>query len=254
VKITLLIVTSLLLLQGCATTIQLAPVAREDQKTVYRQGLQTLLSSQESIVAVRPESGTYESSSRITFLVSVFNGTDEPLVFSIENIEAYVGDSGHRVFTYEELAAEVRRRQAWAAVGAALSGLGDSMSASSAGHTYHYGTTSSYAYGSQGTSAFGHGTYSGYSYNSAAAQQAQAAADARTQENMRRIADQTERSLEQLGSTVLMKETVMPGYWHGGRVTIEKVPDSAVPSQVKLVVWVGREQHEFVFKYSELDS
>lgn len=236
------------LLQGCASTMQLAPEALNGQRHIYQQGIETIISQKSTVVEIRPASNSYRSNVRPQFVVAVFNGTNQPFDFSTENIQVYSDEKPIRVFTYDELVQEARRKMAWAAVAAALGGYARTMQAANSGYTYHYGTTNAYAYGSNGQSAYGYGSYSGYSYNAAAAQQAEYAANAETAQEMQAINNAGAQTLSSLASTILKKTTVMPGAWYGGAVTMAPFPDPSQPHEIKVLVTTGNDRHEFMFK------
>ena len=239
------------LLQGCATTLKLAPVASGEQKEIYQGGTETLISAKKSLVAIRPSANSYQSVQRPSLIVSVTNGTDESYNFGPENISASVNGQSVKVFTYDELVAEVKRQQAWAAVAAALNGVAQSMNAANAGYTYNSGTYNSSYYGS-GYSGYGYGSYSGYTYNAAAVQQAQSAANAQTQANMAAIKTQTDEALNQLASTMLRKETVFPQKTFGGYITLDKLPVPDSPNEVIIDISVGGEVHQFKFMLTKV--
>ena len=242
------------LIVGCASTFKIDPQALEGQQEIYQDGVEAVLSPKISVVAIRPSTSTYTSDGRPKIIVSVLNGTDKPFNFSTENIRVNLDGEPHKVFTYDELVEEVKREQVWAAVAAALGGIADSMNAANAGHTYNSGTTNVYAYDNYGNSAYGSGTYSGYTYNAAAAQQAQAAANARTQANMEAINSRSEQSLNELSSTILKKSTVIPQTWHGGYVAIAKIPNSEQPHDIQVIVTIAGESHEFFLRHFKIQQ
>lgn len=246
------IIIALLALQGCTSTLAIKPIPQEGQYQVYKEGVEAVLSDKNALVAIRPSSSTYNSSERPTIVISVLNKTNEPFNFSTDNVHAYLDGEPLRVFTYEELAAEVKKAQAWAAVAAALNGMAQSMNAANAGYTYQSGSFNASAYGNNGYSAHGYGSYSGYSYNAAAAQQAQAAANAQTQAKMDAIRNQTEQSLAQLSSTILRKSTVMPQSWHGGYIALDNIADVNQPHEIKLLVDLAGEVHEFTLDHLKI--
>lgn len=243
-----------ILLQGCASTLKMEPQALDGQQEIFQEGIESVISAKESLVAVRSSSKTYSSEHRPTFVISVLNGTDTPFNFSTEDVKVYVDEIPHKVFTYDELVAEVKRKQAWAAVAAALNGVSRSMNAANAGYTYQSGTANAYAYNNYGGSAYGTSTYSGYSYNAAAAQQAQASANAQNQAEFKAVQTQTEDSLNALSATILKKTTVMPQARHGGYITIEKLDDINVNHELKVIVTVSGEEHEFLFNHYKLQK
>ena len=197
---------------------------------------------------------TYTSEERPTIVVSVLNGTEEPFNFSTEDIQVFVDGFEHKVFTYDELVEEVKRKEAWATVAAALSGAAESINAANAGYSYNSGTTNTYAYDNFGNSTYSYGSYSGYTYDATAAQKARDAANAKTQANLQAIQNQADSSLNALSSTMLKKTTVFPQSWHGGYVTIAKISNSEQPHEIKVVVTAAGEEHEFILQQHKVQQ
>jgi len=235
-------------LQGCATTLRLNPVAIDGQQEIFQEGTKTLISAKKSLVAIRPSTNTYQSVERPTLVVSVLNGTEKPFNFSTEDMEVYVDSKPVKVFTYDELVAEVKRQQSYAALAVALGGLAQSINAASAGHTYHSGTYNSSYYSNYGYSGYGSGSFSGYSYNPAAALQAQTAANTQMLTNMAAIKSQTNQALNELASTILKKSTVFPQKIHGGYIKLEQIPVTKGASDVSVKINAGGEIHDFNFQ------
>lgn len=241
-----------LALSGCASTIRVQPIAGPDQQTMYKDGTEAIISKKRSVVAVRPSTNTYTSEQRPTFVVSVLNGTDKPIVFSTENITASASGSALKVFSYDELVAEVENQRKWAAVAAALSGVAQSMSAAQAGNQYTYGSYNTNYYGNRGYSGYGYGTYSAYTYNPAAAAQAQAAANAQMNQNFENINSSANAALADLSRTILKKETVLPNEWHGGFVKLQQAPPPEISNSILLKVLFGDEEHSFEFTQTKV--
>jgi hypothetical protein len=159
-----------------------------------------------------------------------------------------------KVFSYDELVAEEKKRQTWAAVAAALQGVSDSMNAANAGYSHTYGTYSGSAYSNTGKSAYGYGSYSSTTYNYAAAQAARNAAEAKSEARFARLDAEGRENLRNLSSTILKKETIFPSAWHGGivKVTLPKVAEQ--PQEIDLVVDVAGEKHKFRFMEEKVVS
>lgn len=238
-------------LQGCATTLKLDAVASSEQEEIFQGGMGTLISAKSSLVVIRPSTSPYQSVQRPSFVVSVTNGTNEPYNFGPENISVMVNGQAVKVFTYNELVAEVKKQQVWADVAAALNGAARSMNASNAGSTYNYGTYNSSYYDGD-YSGYGYGSYSGYTYNAAVAQQAQSAANAQTQADMAAIKAQTDEALNKLSSTMLRKETVFPHKTIGGYITLDKLPVPDSTSDVIINIAVDGEVYQFKFILSKV--
>ena len=248
-------------LHGCVSFIGVTSEPSEDQVTVFESGTEAIVSSRTSIVTVRPESQVFQSTVKPTFVVTVLNRSEGPVVFSTENITAEFNESAVQVFSYDELVAEVKKEEAIQAFAAALAGVGRAMNAANAGHQYHYGSvnTSSYGnsyspYGSSTYSGTGYGTYSGYSYDPAAAQQAQALAQAQTNQDFERISNASESALAQLQNTILRKQTVFPSAWYGGFVKLEPVALAEGENTLRLLVEFGGEMHPFVFTLTKIQQ
>ncbi len=242
-----------LVLTGCASTLRVQPVAGQDQHTIYKDGTEAIVSKKRSVVAVRPSNNTHTSEQRPTFVVSVINGTDKPIVFSTENITASASGSPLKVFSYDELVAEVENQRMWAAVGAALSGAAQSFSAAQAGNQYTYGSYNTGYYGNRGYSGFGYGTYPAYTYNPGAAAQAQATANAQMNQNLENINSSANAALSNLRQNILKKETVFPDESHGGYVKLQEAPVPETSNSILLKVLLGDEEHSFEFIQTKVE-
>jgi hypothetical protein len=131
---------SFLLLCGCASNDRISLVADQSQQALTRDGVPALVSSKRQVVMLRPASSLVQSRGRPAFVVAVYNPTKKPIEFRAAGISAQLnhttkGPVGLRVYSYEELVAEVERKQRWAQFGAALQGVGAAMSAANAGYT-----------------------------------------------------------------------------------------------------------------------
>lgn len=251
-SLTLFTIVACLLLSGCASTLRVQPVAGPDQTTMYKDGTEAIISKKRSVVVLRPSANTYTSEQRPTFVVSVLNGTDKPVVFSTEDITASVAGTPLKVFSYDELVAEVENKRKWAAVAAALAGAAQSMSAAQAGNQYTYGSYNTSYYGNRGYYGSGYGTYSGYTYNPAAAAQAQAAANAQMNQNFENINSSANAALSDLGRTILKKETVLPNEWYGGYLKLQQTPIPDSSNTISLKVLFGEEEHLFEFTQTKI--
>ncbi|MBI4799771.1 MAG: hypothetical protein HY794_13795 [Desulfarculus sp.] len=220
---------------------------------MFKDGTEAIISGKRSIVAVRPSANTYTSRQRPTFIVSVFNRADKPIVFSTEDISASVAGSPLKVFTYDELVAEIEKQRKMAAIAAALAGASQAMNAAQAGTQYHYGSYNTSYYGGSGNYVSGYGTYSGYTYNPAAAAQAQAAANAQMTENLSNINASANVALSDLGRTILKKESVLPHAWYGGLVEVQQTPVPDSSNIIYLKVIFDDEEHNFEFTQTKVN-
>jgi len=240
-------------LQGCATTSQLKldPVASGEQKEIFQGGIKTLVSPKRSLVIIRASANSYQSVQRPSLGVQVTNGTEESYDFGPENIRVSVNGQSVKVFTYDELIAEVERKQESDATWAAINGIAKAMNAENAGYTDHSGTYDSSYYGS-GYSGYGHGSYSGQTYDAAAVQQARSAGDAETRAKMAAIRTQTDETLNQVASAMLRKETIFPQQTFSGYILLGKLPVPDTANEVTINVSVGGESHQFHFMLTKV--
>src|SRR5262249_13071865 len=131
----------------------------------------------------------------------------------------------------------MRRKQASAAVGVALSAAGGSINAPNAGYSHTYGTYSSGAYS---------GSYSATTYDAGRAYAAQSINNAQTAANIAAIQAQGQQRLSDLQNTILKDNTVMPGEWVGGLVVLNRADKGADGvARYQVDVRFGDELHTF---------
>lgn len=242
---------------GCASSDQLTLIADESQTALTRDGVPALLSNKKHVVMLRPVSRAIDSGSRPSFVIAVNNRSKKPTDLRINRITASLISSEGKtadlhVYGYDELVAEEKRRQRWAAVGVALQGVASSMSAASAGYSRTHGTYSGNTYGTysgglNGTySGSTYGTYSSTTYDAGRAHAAQQTANAQTAASIANLRATGQRNLAALQNTVLKDNTVMPGEWIGGRVILDSPKQSRNGrANYKIDVEFGGEVHSF---------
>lgn len=217
------------LLQGCASvppSVRLTPAS--GQELVYYKGdpcieAEALTSKGPVWVSV---CAAALSAKRATLTLRFASNAQESITLDEDIITAELAGQPVDVLAYTELAAEERKRQMWAAVGAGLAAASNNMAAQQAGYSNHSGTaqTNAYAYGSGGyATAKATTNYSGTTYNGGAAYAAQANANA---ENARLIGNMHAQNAlrnQQIGEA-LQAHTLAPGGSHGTYVDIEYRP------------------------------
>jgi hypothetical protein len=62
----------------------------------------------------------------------------------------------------------------------------------------------------------------------------------------------TAQELAVADSVMLRKTTVLPNTWHRGYVAIKEIPNPAQPHEMKIIVSVAGEEHEFLFNHSKV--
>lgn len=250
---------TLFVLAGCATRISTEPFVLDGQEKIFRDGVPALVSKKKAIVMVSPLAVVRNGSEQPKFVVSVANTTDRSFDLDTTNVEASVDGKNIKVFTFEEVAEQIKSRQAWAAFAVALGGAMQAASAQrQASYSSNYGTYNSYGNGTVNTygsrsNQYGsytsntYGTYSGWSYNPAAGQAAAAQVNARTDAQLESLAQQGNAALSEAARNILKRTTVMPSTSYGGQVVLAVVDVPKSGNTLDLAISVAGEVHIFKF-------
>ncbi len=249
----------LVLLVGCATPIRTDPIVSDGQERIYRDGLPALVSRKQFVVLISPATVVREGKDRLSLIVSVANTSNASFDLDTSNFTAVVDGRPLTVFTHEQIAQEIKTKQAWAAFAVALGGAMQAASAqqqasyASTSGTYNANTTGNFnAYGAR-SSAYGNysaataGTYSGWTYNPAAGQAAAAAVNAKTDKDMAILQAQGRNALNEAARTMLKQTTVFPSTSHGGQIVLGEFEVPETGSNLQLTANVMGEKHVFQF-------
>jgi hypothetical protein len=144
---------------GCATRGFINATLSDNQREIYKTGKKSVVSMKENVVIVTPLEEKFKSNQKGAFLITVKNGSNNEFEFSTDNVFAKYNDRIWnedivlKVYSYEDLVKEEKKRQTWAAVAAAIQGVSDSMQAHNTGYTNNYGnlTNGSSVYGNYST-------------------------------------------------------------------------------------------------------
>lgn len=267
-KLLFIALSGAIVLSGCTTTYGfLEPcVNTSTQEMMYSNGQRAIVSKlNNTAIVVTPTS--FESGGRMRVYVQTANRTEKKFDFDSENLTVRTESLAERkylhVYTYDDLVAEERSRQAWAAFAIALSGVSNSIAASNAGYSYTTGTYSgSYGgniYSPYGPSSYGYdgtysGTYSGTTYNPYISQLAQQQATNQMTSQLTSIEAKSSSVIESLGNSILRYNTVYPNSICGGQVEIDApTVDENKETFLLLRLRTGNEIHRFKFKVHKLD-
>ena len=261
-------------LSGCTTYGYLQPLPSENQDSGYADGNPSITSKMTNLVQVVVPS-TFESGERMRIFVQTGNAGKETYGFDTYYISAENTDnldvwSTLHVYSYDELVAEEKSRQMWAAIAVALSGVSRSLAATNAGYSYNNGTYSGAyngnyngnIYSGYGSANYG-GTYGGtyggswssVTYNPYIAQMAQENAQAQTNAEMQSLMESGNRAMAALGRSILKYNTVSPGSFCGGQVEIDapKVYSDKL-TNFRIVAGAGGEYHSFLFRVGKVQN
>lgn len=214
------------LVAGCATT---PPTARlipsSGQELIYYRGDPCI--ETEAVTSKGPVwvsiCAVAKAANRASLELRFVSNAAASIHIDESTVAAEVSGAQVEVLAFTALAAEERRRQAWAAVAAGLAAAGNSMAASQAGYSSYSGTayTNASAYGSGGfASANATTQFSGTTYNAGAAYAAQARANAENARLLSAVEAQNALRSQQIGEA-LRPHTLAPGESHGTYVEIE---------------------------------
>jgi hypothetical protein len=201
---------------------------------------------------LRPASANVDRGQRPAFVVAVYNRGKRPMDLRVTNITASGLTAPIHVYSYEELVAEAKRKQRWAAFAVALGGAAGALSAANAGYSHTTGTYSGYSSGRYSGSLNGSysgstsGVYSSTTYDAGRAYAAQSINNAQTAANMAAVQENGQARLAELQEQVLKDNTVLPGEWVGGLVLLD-APHKAADgiATYRINVRFGDEVHEF---------
>jgi hypothetical protein len=248
-----LLLPLLILTWGCASNDAVDMLASGDQQAITRDGSPSLISAKRHVVMLQATDSQMESSGRPSFVLAVRNMQDTYLQFRPSDVRALrVQADGSqialKVYSYEELVAEEKRRQTMAVVGAALAGAANSYNAANAGYSR---TTGSFnAYNSYGGSAYGN--YQSTTYNSYQAYSAQQLAAAQTSANFAAIRAEGSQNLMALRGSIIKAHTLSPGEWYGGEIILDKPKKSNGQVQYTILVELDGEEHAFTVRQRKI--
>ena len=202
-----------LLIQGCASTLtlKLDPQALNGQKEISQEGAKAVISQKKVDVTIRPSADAYSLEDRPAIVVSVYS-MEEPFNFSTGDIQVFVDGNPHRVFTYDELVADIKEQETRSIEKAEGQREADFMTPGGGAMA----TTSS---------------------------------NKQLDVRINTIQRKTQKSLEDLDSTGLKNIRVLPYNQYSGHVTMEKIPNPAQPHEIKVIVRAAGEEHEFLLNH-----
>ena len=247
-------------LAGCATEVRVDPVVLDNQEQIYRDGVPAIISRKGLVVMAAPVTVVREGKDKPKFIVSVANTSQTKFDLDTANFSASVDGKDLKVYTHQEVASDIKSKQAWAAFAVAMGGAMQAASAQRAASTaynsgnYNTSTQGSFnAYGSN-SNTFGNynsntnGTYSGWTYNPAAGQAAASAVNVQTNSNIASLQQQGKAALDEASQTMLKMTTVTPGSSHGGQIVLATFDVPETGAMLDLKVLVSGEEHLFRFK------
>lgn len=240
-------------MQGCVsstkTFVKIVPRVLAEQKMIDQEGGKAVISHKSSSVAVRPPAGTFLSEGRPMFYISVYN-SKEPIVFSDKNIEISIDGKPHRIFSYNELAEEVSQDQGSMAV--ALNSKFEAQSRQAAEDSYKSSSNPEVFSPSNDANVVGSHSQMGYKVDINSIAQNQSRLNAQKQAREMAMAKQKQQAMAALAEKILRKTTIPADTWHNRYIVIETIPDPEVSHEIKIIITLGSDKHEFLLNLSKV--
>ena len=246
--------TSILLasfsIAACTSSPSIELMASGGQQSIVRDGSKVLISAKQNVIMIKVAQGI--RGDRPAFAILISNMTENRIDFDPLSIIASYRDDGGifrklRVYSYDELVAEERNRQALSAIVVGLAAVSNNMQAAQSGYSNSTGTFNAYDnYGNRAS-----GTYSSNSYDSYRAFNAQQLANAQSSQEFAQIRNQGEANLNQLQGTILKANTILPRESVGGMVVIDPPKfDKTGNVLFQVSINVAGENHTFMMQSS----
>ncbi len=161
---------------------------------------------------------------RMRIDVVVVNGSNEPLTVIDSAVTASTSGRALKVFGYDALAAEEKRRRMWEGIAVGLAAGANAYSASQQGHYTQYGTVHG-RYNAYGSSGYSHGSFNGSvvvsGYDPVAASVAISNANFQNAQMVGAVQAQQSNRSAALESTIFRSQTIAPGTSYGGALYVE---------------------------------
>jgi hypothetical protein len=238
-----------LLIQGyvsAETTMKLAPQVLNGQKIITQENSEAIISHKKSSVALRPPPDGYSSEGRPMILVSVY-GTGKSFDFSTEDIQVFVDGKPHGLITYDEWVGDIKQHQANELT--AIESRYAALSRDAAKGAYTPSSDPEVFSPSNKDSTVGSTSAGGVTYDVSSLARSQSQINSEKQAEKDAIEMRTAKELAVADAVMLKKTTVLPDTWHRGFIAIEKIPDPTQPHEVKIIVAVAGEKHEFLLNH-----
>lgn len=233
---------------SCTKTIIPSP----DQLVEYEQGVAVIKSVDKNGVVVRLISNQFDSENPPALYVMVANLSNEPFLFSTQNISAEVKGEKVKVYTYEDLKRQIEIERTLNEIAIGLDSASQSFMAAQPRYSYTYGNINTFGYGSYGGSASTYYSGSTWSYDPARVAKAQSAINANATNQMAAAAANARIQTNNL-KVILRENTIKPGEYCAGVIKLD--PSSiSYGSQLTLRIDTPQDNHLFYFDIPNLSA
>ncbi|GEM_PF-3212445 len=241
----------MLLIQGCVTTksYRLAPEALEGQKINEQQGIKRIVSNKKAgAVYVRSVKDAYSLDDYPGIEIGLFS--EKSFEFSPESIKAFVDGKQHKIMTVDEMVTAIKDN--YTAGAAAIKKQEDDRNR-------HAVDTSKKAPNDpevfspsalDSANTPGESYKSQYKYDFKSIKETKQQSSQIAEAELATLKENTEKSLKTLLSTYHVKTTVPANKWYPGEVKLAKLVEPSKPHEIKIIVNVMGDEHEFLIRSS----
>jgi len=224
--------------QALAGQAVVHPVQIGKETARFDQGEVTLdLEGKNGVIQVSPLGWDHGG---LVFSVAVYNDSDAPSNFDIDNVSVTAGSQSLTVFSREELEKKAKNRAMWTQIG--LAALGGVAAAAAASQRDHY----------RATFVTPRGVYRSYfSAPSASGQVAAAASIGAAGVGIATVQRNLDETRAALRDEIIQRTTVDPHSFYAGRIVLDKIKSRNLPQDVRLTVRWNGEEYPFGFQVAK---
>jgi hypothetical protein len=244
---------AMLFVLGCATvkTYRFAPVVLNGQNVNEQEGVKRIVSNKKAAsVYIRSAKDAYFLDEYPGIEIGVFS--EKSFDFSPDDIRVFVDGNPHKVLTIDEMVADIKER--YTAGVETIKKRNDEKIRqavdSSRKDPNDPAVFSPSALDSANMPGQSYKSLYKYDFKSIGEtnQQAASAADA----EIKVLKEETEKELKAILAAYHVKASFSANKWHPGEIRLAKFADPKKPHDIKIIVKVAEEEHEFLIKSSAL--
>ncbi len=249
--IVLLLCFMCLLVQGCVSvsTYKMTPEVLAEQKKIDREGIEAVISHKKTAsVFIRPMASEYSVEDNPAIVIGV--SSENELKISPDDIQAYIDGNAHHILTHDELLTDIKVRH-----DASVEALKQQYAARSqdlADSSIKDANDPAVFEPNPGRrNAIGNTEQYGYKLDKKGLTEGISDAEEQMDTAIKALNEEAKEKVKNLNTTFILRETtIQPNTWYRGQVKLAKIPDAGKPHDIKLVVSVAGEEHQFTVKTS----
>lgn len=240
-----------LLIQGCVTakSYRLAPEVLAGQKVNEQQGVKRIVSNKKAgAVYVRSVKDAYSRDDYPGIEIGLFS--EKSFEFSPDSIKAFVGGKPHKVMTIDDMVTLIKEN--YTASAESIKKQEDDRNKQAVDTSKKDPSDPAVFSPSELDSANmpGQSYKSQYKYDFKSIKETKLQSSEIAEAELVTLKQETERNLKTLLSTYHVKTNVPANKWYPGEIKLAKLAEPSKPHEIKIIVNVMGEEHEFLIKSS----